>query len=277
MLSDRLDKFTGSPRRSHFAVAGTLLAISLCCGAIIFAPRSNRPAPTPTIANTATEALAEVGQRGNVAQAPQATQAPSETALPTETPGPATEVSVPTDTALPPTATDAPPSATPLPPTATLTAVPEVAVVQASATTAPALPTSTLAPVLPTNTSAPVVPSDTPVPTAAPPGDVRIIGIHADGDVPQVESDEWVAVQNVGGTAIDIGGWRINAGDPGQDFTFPGGFVLQPGGACRVYTNESHPETCGLSFGNGRAIWANSGDCGFLYRQDGSEASRYCY
>jgi hypothetical protein len=71
-----------------------------------------------------------------------------------------------------------------------------------------------------------------------------------------------------GGAPADIGGWRLNAGDPGQDFIFPS-FVLQPGQACRVYTNESHPESCDFNFGSGRAIWNNQGDCGYLYDAGG--------
>jgi hypothetical protein len=55
------------------------------------------------------------------------------------------------------------------------------------------------------------------------------------------------------------------------------GYTLQPGQTCRVYTNESHPDTCGFSFGSGKAIWNNKGDCGHLYRKDGSEANTYCY
>jgi hypothetical protein len=82
----------------------------------------------------------------------------------------------------------------------------------------------------------------------------------AEVSVPRVESDEYAKIANEGGAPMDIGGWRLNAGDPGQDFIFPS-FVLQLGQACRVYTNESHPESCGFSFGSGRAIWNNQGDC----------------
>ena len=52
---------------------------------------------------------------------------------------------------------------------------------------------------------------------------------------------------------------------------------LQPGQACRVYTNETHPESCGFSFGSDKALWNNKGDCGLLYDERGVEAARYCY
>jgi hypothetical protein len=108
------------------------------------------------------------------------------------------------------------------------------------------------------------------------PGKVIIQSVFYDGAVPRVESDEYAVVANVGGTSASIGGWRLNAGDPGQDFVFPS-FDLQPGQACRVYTNEYHPEHCGFSFGSGKAIWNNKGDCGHLYDMSGQEVSQYCY
>jgi micrococcal nuclease len=160
-----------------------------------------------------------------------------------------------------PTPTPLPaPTATPVPPTPT--AVP------LSPTTLP--PT---APPATTATSAPTAP-----PTEAPsaPGDVKITYIYYDGQVKQVESDEYAVVKNLGGSPVNLSGWRLNAGDPGQDFGFPD-FVLQPGQECRVYTNEHHPESCGFSFGSGKAIWNNKGDCGHLYDSTGAEVSTYCY
>ncbi|MBP8003208.1 MAG: thermonuclease family protein [Chloroflexi bacterium] len=122
-------------------------------------------------------------------------------------------------------------------------------------------------------------PTQPPAPSAtAPsvPGAVVISYVFYDGQVTQVESDEYAEITNQGGSSVNLGGWRLNAGDAGQDFWFPA-FELAPGQSCRVYTNEVHPETCGFSFDYGRAIWANSGECGYLYDQSGIEVSRYCY
>jgi endonuclease YncB( thermonuclease family) len=132
---------------------------------------------------------------------------------------------------------------------------------------------------IPTATPTVVQPTaETPPSTTAPvtPGEVQITYILADGVVSRVESDEYAVVENIGGAEVSIGGFRLNAGDPGQDFVFPD-YVLQPGQSCRVYTNEMHLETCGFSFGIGKAIWNNSGDCGFLYNQQGEKVSEYCY
>lgn len=105
---------------------------------------------------------------------------------------------------------------------------------------------------------------------------VVIQEIFYDGQVPKVESDEYALIANLGATLVNLQGWRLNAGNPGQDFTFPS-FDLQPASTCRVYTNESHPDTCGFSFESGSAIWNNAGDCGYLYNATGIEVSRFCY
>lgn len=162
-------------------------------------------------------------------------------------------------------------------------------VVAASTNTPAPLPTNTIAS-QPTNTveSEPTVtplpqptntqaapPTDTPVPQPAP-ASVVISNIFYDGRVTRVESDEYAQITNQGGSAVNLAGWRLNAGDPGQNFNFPN-FDLQPGQSCRVYTNEIHPETCGFSFGSGQAIWNNGGDCGYLYDASGAEVSRRCY
>ena len=94
--------------------------------------------------------------------------------------------------------------------------------------------------------------------------------------MPRTESDEYAVVLNAGASAVNLQGWKLNAGDPGQDFIFPP-LSLAPGQACWVYTNEVHPETCGLSFGRRQAIWNNKGDCGRLYRADGQLAHEKCY
>jgi len=110
------------------------------------------------------------------------------------------------------------------------------------------------------------------------PGGTRVI-IHYilyDGAVPEVESDEYAQILNEGALAVNLAGWRLNAGSPGDDFVFPD-VQLQPGESCRVYTNEVHPETGGLTFGIPHAVWNNTGDCGYLSNAEGVVVSEYCY
>lgn len=149
---------------------------------------------------------------------------------------------------------------------------------------APALPTPV--PIPPTATSAPAPPTATPVPAqpvappppAAPSGEAKIVIQHIfyDGLVSRVESDEYAEIANVGTAAINLGGWRLNAGDNGQDFRFPS-VDLGPGQSVRVYTNQIHPESGGFSFGRGSAIWNNKGDCGLLFDGGGQVVSERCY
>jgi len=175
-------------------------------------------------------------------------------ATPTPTPTQAPRATVTTK----PTATQPPTIAPTQPPTAVPTQVPQ--------STATALPPT-------------VAPTPPPQPTEPPatPGDVVIQYIFYDGVVPRVESDEYAEIVNRGGSPVNLAGWRLNAGADGQDFWFPA-LEIQPGQTCRIYTNESHPESCGgLSFGSGQALWNNKGDCGRLFDSSGTLVSEYCY
>ena len=126
--------------------------------------------------------------------------------------------------------------------------------------------------------SAPAVVETAP---AAPPvqsgaANIVIQWVNYDGGVYRVESDEFAVIANQGSAPASLRGWRLNAGDNGQDFGFPD-YMLNPGAFCRVYTNEYHPDTCGFSFGRGQAIWNNKGDCGYLFDSAGNQVDSYCY
>ncbi len=144
----------------------------------------------------------------------------------------------------------------------------------------PPTPVPTGLPTVPPTAPPPPPPSAEPPPAQptapAQPGQVQIVFIFYDGNVPRVESDEYAEIKNTGGSPVNLSGWHLNADDPGQDFWFPD-FVLQPGQACRVYTNENHPESCGFSFGSSKALWANDGECGHLFNAGSVEVSTFCY
>lgn len=98
--------------------------------------------------------------------------------------------------------------------------------------------------------------------------------VYYDGTEARTEGDEYAVVQNAGGTEINLRGWRLNAGDRGQDFYFPS-YVLKPGASVRIYTNRTIKGA--FSFGIRKAIWNNGGDCGYLSNASGKVASEYCY
>ncbi|UQA55552.1 lamin tail domain-containing protein [Polyangium aurulentum] len=106
---------------------------------------------------------------------------------------------------------------------------------------------------------------------------VAITSIFYDGLVKSVESDEFVEITNQGFSHVDISGWKLHADDARQDFAFPAGTILRSGQSIRVYTNESHPETGGHSFGIKRAIWNNKTDEGKLFDAAGTQVSSHRY
>lgn len=120
----------------------------------------------------------------------------------------------------------------------------------------------------------PTPPAPTHTPASVP--NIQITVIRHSGTVPDVESDEFVQITNQGSIAVNLQGWRLNAGELEQDFYFPD-FLLDPGLSCRIYTDEEHPEYCGFSFQLGQEIWNNGGDCGYLYDDEGAQVSKYCY
>jgi len=52
---------------------------------------------------------------------------------------------------------------------------------------------------------------------------------------------------------------------------------MPPGQVCRVYTDELHPEWCGLSFGYRKSgVWNNyEPDAAVLFDGDGAAVSRW--
>jgi micrococcal nuclease len=107
---------------------------------------------------------------------------------------------------------------------------------------------------------------------------VKITKILYDGQVPNVESDEYVEITNLGNESVDLKGWVVKDTSEGYpSFTFPS-YVLYPNKSTRVYTNEIHPEYGGFSFGFGQAVWNNSNpDIAVLHNDEGQEVSRKSY
>jgi len=123
--------------------------------------------------------------------------------------------------------------------------------------------------------------SDPGVPPPPPPplADIEITRIFYDGVVPRAESDEYVEVTNRGQESQDLLGWKlVDISDGNPAFLFQDSYVLAPGAAIRVYTNQIHPEWGGFSFGYGKAIWNNKdSDTAALYNAQGLEVSCKSY
>jgi hypothetical protein len=98
----------------------------------------------------------------------------------------------------------------------------------------------------------------------------------------RVEPDEYVVIKNLSEYYQDMSGWVLkNISNPGPPFKFPTSppYTLAPGGIIRVYTDEYHSETGGLSFYYGYGdIWSNDKpNTAVLYDAYGKEVSRKSY
>ena len=88
--------------------------------------------------------------------------------------------------------------------------------------------------------------------------EVEIACIFFDSETQRTESDEYVEIVNSRAAEEDLTGWNLlDSADGRPNFEFPA-LTLAPGETVRVYTNEIHSSSGGLSFGSGVAIWSNS-------------------
>jgi hypothetical protein len=97
--------------------------------------------------------------------------------------------------------------------------------------------------------------------------------------VKRVEPDEYVVIKNLSTCYQELTGWTLtNISRPSPTFKFPPAYIV-PGGIVRVYTDEYHPETGGLTFYYGHGdIWSNDqSDIAVLYDALGNEVSRKTY
>lgn len=128
-----------------------------------------------------------------------------------------------------------------------------------------------------TESSPPSGNTDQPPPESQQDSNVQITDIFYDGQVPRVESDEYVEITNLGVSEVDLTGWVLKDISGNPSFTFPS-YILQPGKQLRVYTNEVHSEYGGFTFGYGKAIWNNNDpDTAALFNDQGQEVSRRSY
>jgi hypothetical protein len=81
----------------------------------------------------------------------------------------------------------------------------------------------------------------------------------------QGEADEYVEIRNLGGAGQLMDGWRLRAAGSGAEFRFLAGWMLPADGRCRVYTNQTHHDSCpGLGFGATYGLWDDTADTALL-------------
>jgi hypothetical protein len=85
---------------------------------------------------------------------------------------------------------------------------------------------------------------------------------------------ELVLIANTGGTAIDIGGWRLHDNSKGKPYVFPAGTVAAPGRYVRVRSGPAaaKPEPGELAWKTA-SVWNDRGDTAFLEDPSGAVVS----
>jgi hypothetical protein len=105
---------------------------------------------------------------------------------------------------------------------------------------------------------------------------VVLTDVFFNGTASASEPDEYVEFQNQGTLPQDMAGWRIASVRGAQTYVFSG-LTMPPGQICRLYTNEVHPEWCGLSWAKATAQWNNAGDRANLIDATGRVVSSIGY
>ena len=105
-----------------------------------------------------------------------------------------------------------------------------------------------------------------------------ITGIHADaaGDDRRNLNGEYALVRNTGAAAVNLAGWKLDAGDPSQRFSLAS-YVLKKGATVRIHTGRGTTRAGHLLLGSGRPIWNNDGDTATLIDPHNIVVSRYRY
>jgi hypothetical protein len=151
----------------------------------------------------------------------------------------------------------------------------------APAPPAPTLDLSTLAPAPPAptldlSTLAPAPPIVTLEQSLLVPASPVTIA-YIEFDPPGRDIDgEYVRIRNGSADSVDLTGWRLSDGDAKHSFTFPA-FALAPGAEVQLWSKRGTNDAANLYWGNGRAIWNNTGDSATLTDAEGTVVGVYTY
>jgi P pilus assembly chaperone PapD len=105
-----------------------------------------------------------------------------------------------------------------------------------------------------------------------------ITGIHADaaGDDRRNLNGEYALVRNTGAAAINLAGWKLDAGDRSQRFILAS-YPLKKGATVQIHTGRGTTRAGHLFLGSGRPIWNNDGDTATLIDPHNIAVSRHRY
>ncbi|VAW07692.1 hypothetical protein MNBD_ACTINO01-2357 [hydrothermal vent metagenome] len=109
---------------------------------------------------------------------------------------------------------------------------------------------------------------------------LEIISIEFDapGDDRENLNGEWVEITNTGATAESMTSWVLKDESASHRYTFPAGFVLDPGSTVTVHTGCGADTAMTLYWCNDKgAVWNNSGDTAFLLDPTGNIVAKRSY
>jgi hypothetical protein len=105
-----------------------------------------------------------------------------------------------------------------------------------------------------------------------------IIGVRANaaGADRRNLNGEYMLVRNTGAAAVNLAGWKLDAGDRSQRFSLAS-YHLKKGATVRIHTGRGTTRAGHLFLGSGRPIWDNDGDTAALIDLHNIVVSRYRY
>lgn len=98
-----------------------------------------------------------------------------------------------------------------------------------------------------------------------------IVTVFYDGEVADVESDEYVEIGNSGTASMDLEGYYVMGSKGEEVYTFPS-IRLAPGETIKVYTNAGE-----YTFESEDALWNNGGETAYLYSPEEVEVDSFSW
>lgn len=106
---------------------------------------------------------------------------------------------------------------------------------------------------------------------------VVAVNENAPGRDDENPNGEWVVVENVSDTAVDLTGWGVKDESSTHRYTFPDGTIVEPGDQLTVYSGCGSDDPPDLYWCDGTPVWDNSGDTAFLTDASGAVRHRFSY
>lgn len=110
--------------------------------------------------------------------------------------------------------------------------------------------------------------------------ELRIVELRydAEGDDNQNLNDEWITIRNEGIDPVDLTDWKIRDESATNRYSFPRGFILDPGETVTVHSGCGDDSDIALFWCSvGSAIWNNDGDTAFLIDPSGNTHYYWSY